>query len=400
MFMRFFMNILILGVMATSAYAQKTMSVYAEMWAQNYDQNNPEAQGNIAYLLSQDSEYGKRVKEVNEVYLAFASWKKEPSGIKLITNTTNPTYPNTWLLSDGQVSLSGGGYMIFPEYFRWTIAKSQESQDPGATKVNQAKFLISFGGWTFNNMWSELSSFSDQEIQSLASTIVTTVTMKRPVYDTWYWYSGIKRSPISYVSLDGIDLDVETHDSNDQTTAITLGELQAIKKLVTDIKMIAPNMIITLTGRANAADTQSTPSIVPTTVTAGELLPLLTDKAFMQEISRVNVMAYDSGSAEYQKTGYQKSIDNYVAAINQTGLQTPVSLGMSMLEQYNLAPESKEQLVTKTKRLVDNLANTPSVDGIMIWALSDYPVNTPKFNSMYDTLYDIGEAFSMTTEPM
>ena len=374
-------SLMFLIVIANLSYSTTIpMVTYAEMWAQSYDSTNPQYEGNILSMMAQTN-YGKKVSQISEVDLAFAGWS---SDLTLITDPDKNI--NSWFVNDGQtlVPSSTNAYQIDPEYMRWSLAAWQAND-----MQRNTKFLVSFGGWTFGSIWKYLSTASDEQIESLAIEINSQITYNHPVYNTWSWWTS-KKDPIGTVQLDGLDLDLEATD-NDQAIPFTDQEKDAIKKLVTDLKSINPNLTITLTTRLNSADTPDSPSITPNTSTAGELLSLLQDPDFMKNIASVNVMAYDSGSKEYQDSGYTVSMGNYKKAISTAGTNTPVSLGTSMLEQFGDITESNDDLVNKAQWIRENNSD----GGMMIWAVeSNGTGDEGNFHLENDALITIGNALS------
>jgi len=248
--------------------------------------------------------------------------------------------------SNGQIDTAASGYLtrvpaplsqIWPSYQNWTTY---------AYRHPQTHVMLSVGGATYGAIWSNLNSM--EKAQTMANTIVQILQTPFPVYapagntpSVAFAINGLPGSAgpqygnshlLGYVTLSGVDLDVEIGDAA-QYAALTpylIAVAQAIHQA-------APDKLITFATFSVAADPANA-CTVPGSAHCGEALPLIngiknhSDQS-LKNVVTYNVMAYDANSDFVIGTNakYKTALQNYVNAV---GDPSRVILGLDLQPQW------------------------------------------------------------------
>lgn len=144
---------------------------------------------------------------------------------------------------------------MMPSYINWTRF-AHFSPD--------TKIILSLGGATFHAIWEGLDS---TKIESIAQAVLTALETEYPAYSTTFANSS---DLIGFVTIDGIDLDVELGGA-----AFDAEMTSAIGALIVRLKEILPaGKLITMATFSVGADPVGD-CTAPGSVHCGEIIDLM-----------------------------------------------------------------------------------------------------------------------------
>jgi len=275
---------------------------------------------------------------VTAINLAFAN---------IDPNTLQPTD------TDGIINPDAGKGWKEAAYNRWTQFKLAHPN---------TKFLLSFGGATYSNLWT--TTLTANNAEQIAQNIATIINTSYPVYQ---FDSEYKPHVVGQVTLNGVDLDIEG------SSRLTDTQVHNAILLIQDLRKALPTKLISVTGFSTAADpvsceTQKSPQYsYVNSLHSGELIPLLEQTAHL--INWVNDMAYDAG----QDYNYESSVNNYQQYVGKNNVMLGLDLEMQW-DPHGKFLESLPELKAAAKWAGENTG------GAMVWALGvtnpgDYPLD-------------------------
>lgn len=240
-----------------------------------------------------------------------------------------------------------------PSYINWT----QYKYNHPTTNI-----LLSLGGSTFSQIWTH--KLSTTTVDTIAKNIAVVINRTYPVYSGNFASASEK---LGEVTIDGIDLDVET-GGNRLSAEVSANVVNLIQKLKIYLK---PGKLITFTGFSVGADPGGQCS-VPGSVHCGEDVDILTQAG--PQLDWVNVMAYDAG-LEFATSKYQIALSNFSTYIGKN----KTILGLDLQSQWDpnhYFQETVEQLANKAA-----WQNKQGYGGAMLWAVNI--TNDPKLEQSY-----------------
>ncbi|MFC5079752.1 hypothetical protein VTH8203_04440 [Vibrio thalassae] len=324
----------------------------------------------------------------NHILLSFGEWDanlniKTSDGI-----ATVPEYDPYWMQS---------GYIF------WTQDKF---------KSPERKYLIAFGGQTYEQIWDYITTDEDRDI--LVDKLVGVLDTKFPVYkknaspeevltclDT-NWDGSCNYSNYQFVGevqLDGLDFDFE------KAARITEEENENLIKLISDLRQRKPDTILSLTtyhvgaDPVNCADNSVFEGCSYTedqrSSHHGEVLPALTQGKDLFDM--FNVMAYDAG----KNFDYKQAMKNYAQAV---GDASKVVLGVTINAQW--APKDQDPRGNFVETRENNLErgswqSTNGYGGTFVWAFGASTENL-SFSDQVDYYNAVIQAYgdNVSTDPV
>lgn len=319
----------------------------------------------------------------NHILLSFGEWD-ENLNIKTSDEiATDQKYDPYWMQSS---------------YIFWTQDKF---------KTPERKYLIAFGGQTYETIWDYISTDEDRDI--LVDRLVEVLDTKFPVYkknaspdevitclDT-SWdgtcnYANYQL--VGEVQLDGLDFDFE------KAARITEEENENLLKLISALRQRKPDTILSLTtyhvgaDPVNCADNSVFEGCSYTedqrSTHHGEVLPALTQGKDLFDM--FNVMAYDAG----KKFDYKQAMENYAQAV---GDASKVVLGVTINSQWGPKDQGGNFVETRENNLErGSWQSANGYGGTFVWALG---ANTEQlsFSEQVDYYNDIIETYDNTPIP-
>ena len=249
-----------------------------------------------------------------------------------------------------------------PSYINWTVYKYNHPN---------TKILLSVGGSTFSAIWNSVLTASNAD--TIAQNIATVINQVYPAY------SGTISSQANFlgnVTIDGVDLDVETGVRLSSTVS------NNVALLVTSLKKyLNPGKVITFAGFSVGADPTNNNCPVPGSancctvngsVHCGEDVPLLQNVGNL--FDWINVMAYDAGQT-YATSLYQVALANYA----QYMPKSKILLGLDIQQQWDPTTpfiETAQQLAAKAAWQMQN-----GYAGAMFWGVG--VTNQPTVEEQY-----------------
>lgn len=313
----------------------------------------------------------------NHILLSFGQWD-ENLNIKTSDGiATAPKYDPYWMQSS---------------YIFWTQDK---------LKTPERKYLIAFGGQTYEQIWDYISTDEDRDI--LVDRLVEVLDTKFPVYKknaspdeviiclnaSWDGSCNYANYQlVGEVQLDGLDFDFE------KAARITEEENENLIKLISDLRQRKPDTILSLTtyhvgaDPVNCADNSVFEGCSYTedqrSTHHGEVLPALTQGKDLFDM--FNVMAYDAG----KKFDYKQAMENYAQAV---GDASKVVLGVTINSQWGPKDQGGNFVETRENNLErGSWQSANGYGGTFVWALG---ANTEQlsFSEQVDYYNDIIEAY-------
>ncbi len=225
-----------------------------------------------------------------------------------------------------------------PSYINWTVYKYNHPK---------TKILLSVGGSTYSAIWNSVLTASNAD--AMAQSIAAVVNATYPVY------KGNISSPsnlLGNVSIDGVDLDVET--------GVRLADniSSNVALLVTSLKRyLNPGKLITFAAFSVGADPNNSQCTVAGSVHCGEDISLL--QTVGSQFDWINVMAYDAGQV-YATSLYQTALANYATYMPKS----KILLGLDIQTQWPGFNETAAQLAVKAAWQMQN-----GYAGAMFWGV-------------------------------
>jgi hypothetical protein len=297
----------------------------------------------IAYMTSwglSDGDAQKLEKsKVDTFLLSFGKWDSQGKIETSDNIATAPAYDPWWMPT---------------AYISWTQLKHT---DP------DKKFMIAFGGQTYESIWSEITTPEKREV--IANSLANLLKQPYPVYKknlktsemegeclNWNW-NGTQCDMTTYqragtVYLDGIDFDFEKAARLTEKENSDLLELaKRVRQLIGKDKLLSLTTYHVGADPVECADSsvKENCSFVEDDRSAhhGEVLPLLENGKDVFDI--FNVMAYDAGQNFLWKT----AMNNYARTI---GGKDKLMLGTSINSQWgpeNNFVETKENNLERAR---------------------------------------------------
>ncbi|MCR9385463.1 glycosyl hydrolase family 18 protein, partial [Vibrio metoecus] len=318
----------------------------------------------------------------------------------------NDTQADTIMLSfgawdfDGNISTSDGiadipvynEYWLQPSYMAWTNFKFDNPDK---------KVLISFGGQTYESIWSYIQTPEQRE--KLAANLTALRGKKFPVYKkglnesdivgdclslTWNGQCNTNNYQLAgYVQIDGFDFDFEKGARLTPTENENLLEfVKLLRQYQVDQTTLALTTYHVGADNPDCADNSVTKecSFIENdrSVHHGEVIDLLKKSGGL--FDKFNVMAYDAG----RQFKWDVAMENYAKYV---GDKSKVVLGTTINKQW--APEgnfteTKENNLARAKWQAEN-----GYGGLFVWAFGS---NTDQLSmkdqvSYFNDLIDVSE---------
>ncbi len=318
---------------------------------------------------------------------------------------------NTYMLSFGQwdaqgnISTSDGiasipdydAYYMSPGYITWTNLRLNSPQ---------RKMMVSFGGQTYESIWSYIST--PEQRQVLAQNLAAMLTKDFPVYAknlspsqlvgdclslNWNGTCNFANyQPAGSVQLDGIDFDFEKAARLTDEEGANLLDLAArVKALIPSNKLISLTTYHVGADPVECADNKvfENCSFIETSrsIHNGEVIKLLKDSKNVFDF--FNAMTYDAGT-DYQ---YKVAMQNYAKHV---GSKSKVLVGMSNNQQWaSHGPftETQANNVARAKWASEN-----GYGGFFIWAFGANS-NQMSMANQVSTTNEIIDAMASTVTP-
>ncbi|STX28869.1 Glycosyl hydrolases family 18 [Legionella beliardensis] len=262
---------------------------------------------------------------VTAVNLSFAN---------ITSNLQIDTAPSGWL-----TNIPAPNVTMQPSYVNWTVYKYNHP----STKV-----LLAIGGATYSAIWNNVLTAANAE--TIAQNIAKVINTTYPVYKGNISYPN---DLIGQVTIDGVDLDVETGGRLSSAISNNIALLTTHLK-----KYLNPGKLITFAGFSVGADPNDSQCTVPESIHCGEDIPLLQSTGHL--FDWVNVMAYDAGQ-KYATSLYQIAMANYAKYLPKSKLL----LGLDIQLQWPGFSETAEQLAAKALWQKQN-----GYGGAMFWGVN------------------------------
>jgi hypothetical protein len=307
-------------------------------------------------------------------YIAYlTSW-----GAHGLSDLEDPSLVDTYLLSFGKWDANGivstsdniaavpeyNEYWYEPGYLDWTAMKHNNPD---------SDMLIAFGGQTYEEIWSYITTASDREV--LANNLVTLLNTDFPVYKrnlsaneaigclSKLWDGSCNYASYQlagYVQLDGLDFDFE------KQARLTDKEKDDLFALVTRIKELASDKKLSLTTYHVGADPENCSnnqifekcSFVEDKRSShhGEMTSLLEKSKNLFDF--FNVMTYDAG----QNFKYDVAMQNYADKI---GDKSKLRLGITINSQWGPEGRFTESVSNNIERSQWQAGN--GYGGFFVW---------------------------------
>lgn len=246
------------------------------------------------------------------------------------------------------------GQQLWPSYINWTQYKHQHPD---------TKILLSLGGSTFSQIWTHKLNASTVDV--IAKNIAAVINQTYPVYKNNFANAADR---LGNVTIDGIDLDVET-GGNRLSDAEAGNVISLIQKLRVYLN---PGKLLTFTGFSVGADPNDNQCTVPGSVHCGEDIQIL--KQAGAALDWVNVMAYDAG-LEFATLKYQVALNHYAAYVGKN----KTILGLDLQPQWDAVQFFQETAQQLTDKALWQRIN--GYGGVMFWGVN--VTNNPAFEQKY-----------------
>lgn len=250
--------------------------------------------------------------------------------LRLPSNVTAVNLSFANITSNLQVDTSVSGWLtnipapnvrMQPTYINWTVYKYNHPN---------TKILLAVGGATFSAIWNSVLTSANAD--TMAKNIADVVNRPYPVYKGDMSYPA---DLLGNVSIDGVDLDIET--GGRLSAAVTSNVVLLTQSLK---KYLNPGKLITFASFSVGADPNNAQCTVPGSIHCGEDIPFLQAAASL--LDWVNVMAYDAGQ-EYANSTYKVALANY----SQYLPKSKIILGLDLQQQWPGFLETPTQLAVK-----------------------------------------------------